>query len=230
VATSDPNADELRELRQKLVGARAEQDQLRASRARIVQAADAERLRLERDLHDGAQQRLVSLLLTLRLIERSVADREDLAARIASAGAELALALEELRELAQRLHPAVLATHGLGPALGSLASRASVPVELSVEPATRPGAAVETAVYRVVAEAIANAQRRAEATSVQVRVRTADRMLDVEIVDDGLGGVDTSPGSALVGVGDRVAALGGTFEAVSLPAGGARIAARIPIG
>jgi signal transduction histidine kinase len=230
VATSDRNADELHELRRELDEARAEQDLLRASRARIVQAAEAERRRLERELHDGAQQRLVSLLLTLRLIERSLADRVDLVERIESAGAELALALEELRELAHGLHPAVLTTHGLGPALESLASRSSVPVELSVELAARPAAASEAAAYSVVAESIANAQQHADATAVNVRVRTADGLLEVEIVDDGRGGADTSRGSGLEGVGDRVAALGGAFEATSLPAGGTRIAARLPVG
>jgi signal transduction histidine kinase len=227
VATSDPSGNELHELRLELAEARAEQDLVRASRARILQAADAERLRLERNLHDGAQQRLVSLLLTLRLIERSLADREDLAERIAAAGAELALALEELRELAHGLYPAVLTTHGLGPALESLASRASIPVELSVEVGDRPPAAAETAAYYVVAESIANAQLHANASAVHIHVRAAGGLLDVEIVVDG---IDTSPGSGLVAAGDRVAALGGAFEATSPAGGGARVTARIPAG
>jgi len=209
---------------------RRQQELLRESRARIVQAADAERRRLERNLHDGAQQRLVSLLLMLRLIERQLAGNDELAERMVLAGAELATALEELRELAQGLHPAVLTTHGLGPALEAIAARSTVPMQLSVELDRRPAEPAEAAAYYLVAEAVTNAQKHARATQICVGVRTSGDVLEIEVVDDGVGGIDSSRGSGLVGLADRVEALGGSFEATSPAAGGTRIAARLPLG
>ena len=208
---------------------RRQQELLRESRARIVRAADDERRRLERNLHDGAQQRLVSLLLTLRLIERRLADDDELASEVAAARAELAAALDELRELAQGLHPAVLTTRGLAPALQAIAARAAVPVELEVELDERPSPAAESAVYYVVAEAVTNAQKHAEASVIRIAVRRSGSTLDVQIVDDGVGGAETSRGSGLVGLADRVEALGGAFDVTS-GAAGTRIAARIPLG
>ena len=208
---------------------RRQQELLRESRARIVQAADSERRRLERNLHDGAQQRLVSLLLTLRLIERRLAGEEELADQVAVARAELGAALDELRELAHGLHPAVLTTHGLGTALQAVVSRSHVPVELEVDLDDRPPAAVEAATYYVVAESLANAQKHAQASSIRVEVLSAEASLVVRVTDDGVGGAETSAGSGLVGLADRVEALGGEIEVASPPGAGTRIAARIPI-
>jgi len=207
---------------------RRQQELLRESRARIVEAADSERRRLERNLHDGAQQRLVSLLLALRLLERRLAADVELADQVAAARAELGAALEELRELAHGLHPAVLTTHGLGAALQALATRSHAPVELDVELEERPPAAVEAAAYYVVAESVANAQKHARASAIRVSVRRRNGTLEVQVRDDGVGGAERS-GSGLVGLADRVEALGGTLEVASPPGGGTTIDARISL-
>jgi signal transduction histidine kinase len=135
--------------------------------------------------------------------------------------------LEELRELAQGLHPAVLTTHGLGPALEAIASRTPLPVEVEVALDERPSAGAESAAYYVVAESVTNAQKHAQASVIRVDVRQSGRIIDVEVSDDGVGGADASRGSGLVGLADRVEALGGTLDVMSSPAG-TRIAARIP--
>ncbi|HST17575.1 MAG TPA: histidine kinase [Gaiellaceae bacterium] len=207
---------------------RRQQELLRDSRARIVQAADSERRRLERNLHDGAQQRLVSLLLALRLIERRLAEDEELADQVAAARAELAAALEELRELAHGLHPAVLTTHGLGAALQALAARSQLPVELDIELEERPPLQVEAAAYYVVAESVANAQKHAQAHAIRVAVRGREAELEVRVADDGVGGAEPSADSGLVGLVDRVDALGGTLEVESPAGGGTSIDARLP--
>jgi len=206
---------------------RRQEERLRESRARIVEAGDNERRRLERNLHDGAQQRLVSVLLALRLIEATVADQEPVAARLGEARAELAEALEELRELAHGLHPALLTTHGLGLALTGIASRAAIQVDVSVELAERPPPSVEAAAYYIAAEAIANAQKHSRATRVRVSVSRSDERLELDVSDDGVGGARAN-GSGLLGLSDRVEALGGSFELASPPGGGTRISARIP--
>jgi signal transduction histidine kinase len=231
--TARPLADEEHDDRRYLLCGtdvtewRRQQELLRESRARIVHAADDERRRLERNLHDGAQQRLVSLLLMLRLIERRLAEDDELASQVAAARAELVAALEELRELAQGLHPAVLTTHGLGPALEAIAGRTPLPVEVDVALDARPSAGAESAAYYVVAESITNAQKHAHASAVRVDVRQSGRVIEVQVADDGVGGADASRGSGLIGLADRVEALGGTLDVTSTPAG-TRIAARIP--
>ena len=187
--------------------------ELAASRARIVETGDAERRRLERNLHDGAQQRLVALSLTLRMCERTLAGLDgDALELVRRAEAELADALDELRELARGIHPAILTDRGLAAALEMLAGRASVPVDLCTslhEPLPAP---VEAAAYYIVAEALTNASKHAGARHVHVDVRLADGEAWVEVADDGAGGADPGGGSGLRGLADRVEALGGKFE------------------
>jgi PAS domain S-box-containing protein len=194
-------------------------EELAASRARIVTAGDVERRRLERNLHDGAQQRLVTLSLSLRLALAKL-DSDPAAARaaLAEAGDELSLALEELRELARGLHPAVLSDRGLRAAVEMLAGRAPLPVEIEAIPAERLPAPVEAAAYYLIAEALTNVAKYANASTVRVRVTTSDASLFVEVSDDGIGGADPASGSGLRGLADRVEALGGSLEVVS-PAG-----------
>src|SRR4051794_16643284 len=205
-------------------------EQLAASRARVVIAGDAERRRLERNLHDGAQQRLVGLALGLRLVDRLVAEDPPAAhAALGRAAEELTRALAELRELARGLHPAVLSDHGLEPAIRALAQRASVPVEITFEVAERAAEPVEVAAYYVIAESLANVAKYAGATVARVEVRElGDRWL-VEIADDGAGGADHRNGSGLIGLGDRVAALGGRLHVESPPGRGTTVRADLPV-
>jgi signal transduction histidine kinase len=208
---------------------RARVEELRASRARIVQAADEERRRLERDLHDGAQQRLVSLALNLRLAGSKLeTDPAGAAALLEETASELGEATTELRELARGLHPAVLSDRGLRPALEALAGRAPVPVELGEPPAERLPAAVESASYFVVAEALTNVARYANASHAEVSVSRSNGQVEVEIRDDGVGGADPAAGSGLRGLADRVAALDGRLEVESPRGAGTTIRAVIP--
>jgi PAS domain S-box-containing protein len=206
-------------------------EELVASRARIVEAGDAERRRLERNLHDGAQQRLVSLSLSLRLAQAKLATDAHAADEILSgASVELALALEELRELARGIHPAVLTDRGLGPALESLADRTPIPVEFDRLPEDRLPPPVEAAAFYVVSEALANVAKYADASSVSVSVAQEDGYAVVEVADNGVGGADPTGGSGLRGLSDRVAALEGRLAIVSPPGAGTRIRAEIPCG
>jgi signal transduction histidine kinase len=203
-------------------------DDLRESRARIVEAGDAERRRLERNLHDGAQQRLVAMSLHLRLVESLLAtDPEGAAPLVQQVRDELTAALAELRELARGIHPAILTDRGLAPALEAVAARSSVPVELSV-PDDRLPPAVEAAIYYVVSEALANVAKYAEASSVTVEVAHTDGRAVVAIADDGIGGADPDGGSGLRGLADRVAALDGSFHVDSVRDQGTRLHADIP--
>jgi signal transduction histidine kinase len=208
---------------------RARVEELRASRARIVNAADAERRRLERDLHDGAQQRLVSLALNLRLASGKL-DTDPRAAKelLDETAGELAEATADLRELARGLHPAVLSDRGLRPALEALAGRAPLPVELVEPPPERLPAAVESASYFVVAEALTNVARYAQATRAAVSVSRGNGQVEVEVTDNGVGGADPEAGSGLRGLADRVAALDGRLEVVSEPGKGTTVRAVIP--
>ena len=211
-----------------IANAQARSD-LNASRARIVSAADDARRRLERDLHDGAQQRLVSLALKARMTEVSLpagqgAVREQLAEIVQG----LSDASEELRAISRGIHPAILSKGGLGPALRSLACRSVVPVELDVDVPCRLPDRVEVAAYYVVAEALTNTARHAHAAEVKVSVKAADGHLDLVVSDDGAGGADPANGSGLIGLVDRVEAVGGHLR-VSSPAGvGTSLAATIP--
>jgi PAS domain S-box-containing protein len=205
--------------------------ELAASRARIVEAGDAERRRLERNLHDGAQQRLVAIALNLRMCQRKVAEGDPAAIELLSqAKAELADALEELRELARGIHPAVLTDRGLLPALEMLAGRASLPVEVCTELAERLPPSVEAAAYYIVAEAVTNASKHAQASRVEVNVDHTNGRVLVEVSDDGVGGADQRRGSGLRGLRDRVEALGGELDLESPQGVGTTLTARLPVG
>jgi signal transduction histidine kinase len=215
---------------QALVNADAH-DKLTASRARIVGAGDAERRRLERNLHDGAQQRLVSLALQLRLTQSALERRPDeVLALLVEAQAELARALDELRELARGIHPAILTDRGLGPALEAILARAPLPVELVDLPDTRLPQPVEAAVYYVVAETLTNIAKHAQAKSATVSIEVVAATAVVVITDDGVGGADPARGSGLRGLADRIEALDGGLRIDSPADGGTRIEAQIPCG
>ena len=210
---------------------RAKVDELRRSRERMLRIGLEERRRLERDLHDGAQQRLVSMALNIRMA-RAKLNEDPLAADelLASAGEELDSALEELRELARGIHPAVLSDRGLGTALATLANRAPVPVELAELPEERLPEAVELAAYFVVAEALTNVAKYAKATHATVEVARENGRLVVEVADDGVGGADPEGGTGLRGLADRIAVLEGRLEIDSERGRGTTIRARIPCG
>jgi signal transduction histidine kinase len=208
---------------------RARLEDLRASRARIVDAADAERRRLERNLHDGTQQRLVSVSMALGLAESKLGS-EPKAARqiIEEARQALGAALHELREFSQGIHPAILTERGLGPALQELVFLAPISIELAVPADERLPEPVEAAAYYIVAEALANVAKYASAEAVSVTVERRNGVARVEIADDGVGGADPAKGSGLRGLSDRVEALGGTLAIESLPGSGTRLSAEIP--
>jgi signal transduction histidine kinase len=204
-------------------------EQLAASRARIVEAGDAERRRLERNLHDGAQARLVGLAMLLGLARRRVdTDPEETGILIDRALVELRASLAELRELARGIHPAILTELGLAAALNAIASRAPVPVTLETDGEQRLPAPVEVAAYFVVAEALANVAKYAQATEATVAVHRTNGQVTVDVSDDGIGGADAAQGSGLRGLGDRVAALDGTLSLDSPPGHGTRLHVEIP--
>jgi signal transduction histidine kinase len=202
--------------------------ELQASRQRLVTAADAERRRIERNLHDGAQQRLVTLALQLALIQRRIRDDPGAAEQlVASASDELAQSLAELRELARGIHPAAL-EQGLEPALEALVLRSPVPAELIVQPGSRLSRPVEFAAYFVASEALANVAKYAHGSAVVVRLSRTATTAIVEIADDGVGGADPAAGSGLRGLADRVEALGGLLSVSSPPGGGTVVSAELP--
>ena len=206
--------------------------QLMASRARIVAAADGARRRIERDLHDGAQQRLASLVLRLRTAQADVPpELRELGAELDRAVADGSGALEELQEIARGIHPAILAKGGLGPALKTLARRSAVPVELDVRTTGRLPEPVEIAAYYVASEALTNAAKHADAAAVTVTVEADadDNVLRIAVWDDGVGGADFTRGTGLVGLRDRVEALGGRIVLDSTPGAGTRLRAELPI-
>ena len=214
---------------QSMANARA-QEEMRASRARIVRAADEAREKLERDLHDGAQQRLVSALIALRLAAARLGDAPDEAAGLLEGATdELSNAIADLRELAQGIHPAILTDRGLGPALDALARRAPIEVAIANELHERLPQPLEAAAYYVVAESLTNVAKHAEASTVGVRVTRANGCVRVEVVDDGVGGADPSRGSGLRGLADRVEALAGRLGVESAPTAGTCVWAEIPI-
>jgi signal transduction histidine kinase len=208
---------------------RAQLDKVQESRRRIVTAGDEQRRRIERDLHDGAQQRLVALALELRIAQRQVGESDPEVDRVlAQAVAELQVAVEELRELARGVHPAVLTEEGLGGALESLAARTPVPVEIAAAPAERLPSEIEAAAYFVACEAIANAVKHARATQIRVSAERRDGRLVVEVEDDGIGGASLNGGSGLRGLVDRVEAHGGTLRVESEPGTGTRVIGELP--
>jgi signal transduction histidine kinase len=215
---------------QSIANARA-QAEMRASRARIVRAGDEAREKLERDLHDGAQQRLVSVSLSLRLATSKLpAAPDDARAILAAASEELTQAIDELRELARGIHPSILTERGLGPALELLARRSPLRVAVENELEDRLPPPVEAAAYYVVAESLTNIAKHAQASAVEVRVSRRDGAAHVEVVDDGVGGAEASHGSGLRGLADRVEALDGRLGVESPPAAGTRVWADIPLG
>jgi len=203
-------------------------EQLAASRARVVEAGDAARQRIERNLHDGAQQRLVSLALAVRLAETRLREHPGAGPALAQIAEELALALEELRELARGIHPAVLTSRGLGPALEALVARAPLPVELLALPGERLAEPVEATAYYVVAESLTNIAKYARATTASVSAACVEGWLHVEVRDDGVGGAAIDSGSGLRGLVDRVEAVRGTLRIDSPAGGGTVVAAAIP--
>jgi signal transduction histidine kinase len=204
--------------------------ELAASRRRIVAASDDARRRIERDLHDGTQQRLVSLALAVRAAQSSVpSDLSDLRSELSLIATGLAGAVEELQELSRGIHPAILAQGGLAPALRTLARRSAVPVALDVRMDTRLPAPIEVAAYYVMSEALANAAKHAQASRIDISVTTRHGPLTLSIRDDGIGGADPSRGSGLVGLTDRVEALGGSISIESPPGAGTRITAELPL-
>ncbi|MEA2288578.1 MAG: hypothetical protein QOD55_575 [Solirubrobacteraceae bacterium] len=208
----------------------ARTEELRASRGRIVQAADAARRRIERDLHDGAQQRLVSLAIEIRLarsrVEKDPASAVPFLERV---GEELSEASAELRELARGIHPAVLTDRGLAPAIAALAARAPFPVEVVDLPADRLPAEIETTAYFTVAEALTNVAKYARATHATVRVACEGDDAVVEVVDDGVGGASAADGSGLTGLADRIGACDGSLSVASPPGEGTRVRAVLPL-
>jgi signal transduction histidine kinase len=206
---------------------RARLEELKGSRARVLEAGQKERQRLERNLHDGAQQRLVALSLELSLLEEQLTEPAA-RTRVDEARREITLSLEELRDVARGIHPAVLTGHGLAVALESIAARAAVPVRLSVEIEGRLPEQVEVAAYYVVSESLANVGKHAKATKATAKIVRVKGQVVVEIVDDGVGGADTERGSGLRGLADRVEALGGRLRVWTPVGGGTRVRAEIP--
>lgn len=204
-------------------------DQLAASRVRVVAASDETRRRIERDLHDGIQQRLVSIALELRSAAARVPPgMTEFGDALAHAADGLGEAVESLREISRGIHPASLSRGGLRPAVKGLARRSAIPVELETVGDVRLPEPVEIAAYYVVSEALANAAKHAHASVVRVRLDFEGPTLDVVVTDDGVGGASPKAGSGLTGISDRVEALGGTLEVTSAPGAGTRLCARIP--
>ncbi|KAB8190900.1 HAMP domain-containing protein [Nonomuraea phyllanthi] len=204
-------------------------EELAASRSRIVTAADQARRRIERDLHDGIQQRLVSLALDVRTAQTAVPPgRGELGERLDRLADGLGEAVDELREISRGIHPAVLSRAGLGPALKALARRSPLPVELDLNVPDRLPEPVEVAAYYVVSEALANTAKHARATAATVRAEAREGLLRLEVRDDGAGGAAAGGGSGLIGVTDRVEALGGTLTVTSPPAQGTTLVADLP--
>ena len=207
---------------------RARVEELRGSRQRVIEAGQHERRRLERNLHDGAQQRLIALSLELGLLGERLDGDRDTRIRLDQARDEIALSLEELRDVARGIHPAVVSGHGLAVGLESLAARAPLPVRLAVDLDGRVDERIEVAAYYVVCESLANVGKHAQATSATVDVSRANGELVVEVVDDGVGGADSERGTGLRGLADRVEALGGRLRVWTPRGGGTRVRADIP--
>ena len=205
--------------------------ELTASRARVVAAADETRRRLERDLHDGIQQRLVSLALKARAIETMTPQPADnIQGELSRLADGLGTSLDELREISRGIHPAILSEAGLGPALKALARRSAVTVNLDLNLGSRTRQPLEVAAYYVASEALTNAAKHAQASVIDIRADGSDGALTLWIHDDGIGGADPSRGSGIIGLKDRVEALGGTISLLSPPGHGTTLHVRLPAG
>ena len=225
-ADTEARMTEFTELVATAVAESQSRAELISSRARIVAAADEARRRIERDLHDGAQQRLVALALRLRTLAM---DAGDSSGEVAEVAADLLVVIDELRELSRGIHPAVLTDSGLRPALRALGRRSPLPVEVTVRIDGRLPQPVEVGAYYVVSEMLANAAKHAGASVVEVEAEAADGALRLRVRDDGSGGADPARGSGLVGLKDRIEALGGTFAVHSPPGEGTTVTCRIPL-
>jgi signal transduction histidine kinase len=204
--------------------------ELMASRTRVVTASDEARRRFERDLHDGVQQRLVTLALELQVADAMAPrDDEELVAQLAKVGEGLREVFDDLRELARGIHPAVLSQGGLAPALRALTRRSAVPVKLDLAVGARLGDQIEVGAYYVVSEALTNAAKHSQASTVEVHARARDGVLELTIDDDGVGGADPARGSGLTGLTDRVAALRGTIAIASPPGRGTSLRVELPV-
>jgi signal transduction histidine kinase len=229
-ADTEGRLAEFTELVATAIANTANRAELDASRARIVATADATRRQIERDLHDGAQQQLVSLALELRAAEETIPDGlGELRAEVSGVVDGLTSVLDDLREIAQGIHPAILAEGGLGPALKTLARRSAVPVKLDVMAGDRLPEPVEVAAYYVVSEALTNAAKYARASVVHVEVETGDGILRVAVRDDGLGGADPASGSGLLGLKDRAEAVGGKITLESPRGVGTSLHVELPL-
>jgi signal transduction histidine kinase len=203
---------------------------LNASRRRIVAASDETRRRIERDLHDGTQQRLVSLGLAMRAVEGNLPpERNDLRDQMSAVATGLTAAVEDLQEITRGIHPAILSRGGLGPVLRTLARRSAIPVRLEIQTEDRHAKPIELAVYFVASEALANAAKHSQASRIDVSLVQRDGLLVLAIVDDGVGGADPGRGSGLIGLTDRVEALGGSFSVHSREGNGTQIRAQWPL-
>jgi signal transduction histidine kinase len=228
-AITSETADRISEITKLVAAAIANAESRSAlveSRARVVAASDDTRRRIERDLHDGAQQRLVTLALELRSHQAVIPP--ELAELFAGVRCGLGEILDELRELSRGIHPAVLSSGGLGPALRGLARRAPLPVTVDVRVPARPPERIEVAIYYIVAEALTNVAKHARASDVVVDVQAIDGVVRVSVSDDGVGGADPSRGSGLLGLRDRVDALGGTISLAS-PSSGTTLLVELPM-
>jgi signal transduction histidine kinase len=204
--------------------------ELAASRRRIVAASDESRRRIERDLHDGTQQRLVSLGLAVRAVEANLPpERDDLSAQLSGVAMGLVAAVEDLQEISRGIHPAILSKGGLGPALQALAHRSPIPVNLDITTDVRLPEPIEVAAYFVASEALANTAKYSQASRIDVSLERRDGGLLLSVRDDGVGGVDAARGSGIVGLNDRVEALGGSLRVKSRPGEGTQIVARLPL-
>ena len=206
-------------------------EELRSSRQRLVTTQDHERRRLERNLHDGAQQSLVSVALMIRTIRARLSPDDPACAGLDAASEQLRLAIEELRELARGIHPAILTDRGLGPAIESLAERCPVPVFVDYQLTQRPDPIIEATLYFVVAEALTNIAKYAHATEATITATTThtDSALTLDVTDNGIGGADTTKGSGLRGLTDRIAVIDGTLTITSPPGQGTQLTCTIPL-
>jgi signal transduction histidine kinase len=204
--------------------------ELAASRRRIVTASDEARRKIERDLHDGTQQRLVSLGLAVRAAEANLPpERDDLRAQLSGVATGLVAAVEDLQEISRGIHPAILSKGGLAPALRSLAHRSAIPVDLEITADVRLEEPIEVAAYFVASEALANAAKHSDASRIDVSLAQRDGSLVLSVRDDGVGGVDPACGTGIVGLTDRVEALGGSIRVDSRPGKGTKITAELPL-